>query len=89
LRRAVVIFTLAAVVVMMLVAATPAIAQDAKAAKAQAKAEAKAAKAQAKQQKQMPSSGGFSTDQAALLGLGAGALIVGGGILVGLRKTAR
>ncbi|MCA1715972.1 MAG: LPXTG cell wall anchor domain-containing protein [Actinobacteria bacterium] len=75
----------------LMVAAAPAMAQNDKAAKqAQkaAKAEAKAAKAAQKgdKMKEMPKTGGVPIN-ASLLGLGAGALLVGGGLLV--RKVTR
>jgi hypothetical protein len=76
---------------MVLMLAAPAMAQDDKAAKqAQraAKAEAKAAKAAQKgdKMKELPKSGGDPIN-ASLLGLGAGAMLVGGGLLV--RKVTR
>lgn len=82
---------LVAMLAMVLVFAAPVIAQDDKAAKqAQkaAKAEAKAAKAAQKgdKMKEMPKTGGVPIN-ASLLGLGAGVLLVGGGLLV--RKVAR
>jgi LPXTG-motif cell wall-anchored protein len=82
---------LVAMLTMVLMLAAPAMAQDDKAAKqAQkaAKAEAKAAKAAQKgdKMKEMPKTGGVSIN-ASLLGLGAGALLVGSGLLV--RKVAR
>jgi hypothetical protein len=82
---------LVAMLAMVLMLAAPAMAQDDKAAKqAQkaAKAEAKAAKAAQKdaKMKELPKSGGVPIN-ASLLGLGAGALLVGGGLLV--RKVAR
>ena len=82
---------LVAMLAMVLMLAAPAMAQDDKAAKqAQkaAKAEAKAAKAAQKgdKMKELPKSGGGPIN-ASLLGLGAGALLVGGGLLV--RKVAR
>ena len=83
---------LVAMLAMVLIAAaTPTMAQDDKAAKqAQeaAKAEAKAAKAAQPSDKikEMPKTGGV-TINASLLGLGAGALLVGGGLLV--RRVTR
>ena len=90
---------LVAMLAMVLIAAAaPTMAQDDKAAKqaqkaakqAQkaAKAEAKAAKAAQPSDKikEMPKSGGVPID-ASLLGLGAGVLLVGGGLLV--RKVTR
>ncbi|HVF01945.1 MAG TPA: LPXTG cell wall anchor domain-containing protein [Rubrobacteraceae bacterium] len=82
---------LVAMLTMVLMLAAPTMAQDDKAAKqAQkaAKAEAKAAKAAQKgdKMKEMPKTGGVSIN-ASLLGLGAGALLVGSGLLV--RKVAR
>lgn len=82
---------LVAMLALVLMLAAPAMAQDDKAAKqAQkaAKAEAKAAKAAQKgdKMKELPKSGGVPIN-ASLLGLGAGALLVGGGLLV--RKFTR
>jgi LPXTG-motif cell wall-anchored protein len=90
---------LVAMLAMVLIAAAaPTMAQDDKAAKqaqkaakqAQkaAKAEAKAAKAAQPSDKikEMPKTGGV-TINASLLGLGAGALLVGGGLLV--RRVTR
>ena len=90
---------LVAMLAMVLIAAaTPTMAQDDKAAKqaqkaakqAQkaAKAEAKAAKAAQPSDKikEMPKTGGAPIN-ASLLGLGAGALLVGGGLLV--RRVTR
>jgi hypothetical protein len=77
---------LVAMLAMVLMLAAPAMAQNDKAAKqAQkaAKAEAKAAKAAQKgdKMKELPKSGGVPIN-ASLFGLGAGALLVGGGLLV-------
>jgi hypothetical protein len=87
--------------VVMVAATSPAMAQqdkaakaEAKAAKAAAKAEAKAAKANAKagakaedkKMEQMPKTGGAPVS-AALLGLGGATLLVGGGLLV--RRVTR
>ncbi|HEX8260439.1 MAG TPA: LPXTG cell wall anchor domain-containing protein [Rubrobacteraceae bacterium] len=90
---------LVAMLAMVLIAAAaPTMAQDDKAAKqaqkaakqAQkaAKAEAKAAKAAqpSDKMKEMPKTGGVPIN-ASLLGLGAGALLVGGGLLV--RRVTR
>lgn len=82
---------------VLLAAAAPGMAQDDKAAKQAQKAEKqaqKAAKAEAKaaqpkpseKMKEMPKTGGIPIS-ASLLGLGAGALLVGGGLLV--RKATR
>jgi LPXTG-motif cell wall-anchored protein len=85
------VMLLVAMLAMVVMLATPAVAQDDKAAKqAQkaAKAEAKAAKAAQKgdKMKEMPKTGGVPIN-ASLLGLGAGALLVGSGLLV--RKVTR
>ena len=83
---------IAAVVVAIVATAGPAMAQD---PKAERKAERKAARQAAKQaqkaqnpgaQKQLPKSGGIPLDTS-LLGLGAGALLVGGGLVV--RRAVR
>ena len=88
LRRIMVVLMIAAVVVAIVATAGPAMAQD-------PKAERKAARQAARQaekaqnpgaQKQLPKSGGIPID-ASLLGLGAGALLVGGGLVV--RRAVR
>jgi hypothetical protein len=88
LRRILVILMITAVVVAIVATAGPAMAQD-------PKAERKAARQAAKQaqkaqnpgaQKQLPKSGGIPIDPS-LLGLGAGALLVGGGLVV--RRAVR
>jgi hypothetical protein len=88
MRKLMLLVTILTTVLML---TAPAMAQDDKAAKqAQkaAKAEAKAAKAAQKgdKMKEMPKTGGVPIN-ASLLGLGAGALLVGSGLLV--RKVAR
>jgi type II secretory pathway pseudopilin PulG len=92
LRRIMVVLMIAAVVVAVVATAGPAMAQD---PKAERKAERKAARQAAKQaqkaqnpgaQKQLPKSGGIPID-ASLLGLSAGALLVGGGLVV--RRAVR
>ena len=92
MRRIMVVLMIAAVVVAIVATAGPAMAQD---PKAERKAERKAARQAAKQaqkaqnpgaQKQLPKSGGIPIDPS-LLGLGAGALLVGGGLVV--RRAVR
>ena len=92
MRRIMVVLMVAAVMVAIAATAGPAMAQD---PKAERKAERKAAKQAAKQakraqnpgaQKQLPKSGGILMDPS-LLGIGAGALLVGGGLVV--RRTVR
>jgi len=89
MKRLTLLAAMLAIVVMTAMAA-PAMAQDNKAARqAQkaAKVEAKAAKAGEKNKMQeMPKTGGVAVD-ASLLGLGAGALLVGGGLVV--RRVTR
>jgi LPXTG-motif cell wall-anchored protein len=89
---------LAMLAMVLIAAAAPTMAQDDKAAKQAQKAAKqaqKAAKAEAKaaktaqpsdKMKEMPKTGGVPIN-ASLLGLGAGALLVGGGLLV--RKVTR
>ena len=80
---------LLAMVVVVSSVATPAMAQDPKAErKAERKAARQAAKAEAKNQmkQHLPKSGGVPVNPA-LLGLGASAMLVGGGLLV--RRVAR
>jgi ribosomal protein L12E/L44/L45/RPP1/RPP2 len=80
MKKLMLLLVMLAVVVM--VAAAPAMAQDNKAA---AKAQAKAAKNNDRM-KEMQKTGGVPID-ASLLGLGAGVLLVGGGLLV--RRVTR
>jgi LPXTG-motif cell wall-anchored protein len=92
------VLLVAMLAMVLIAAAAPTMAQDDKAAKqaqkaakqAQkaAKAEAKAAKAAqpSDKMKEMPKTGGVPIN-ASLLGLGAGALLVGGGLLV--RRVTR
>ena len=84
-RRILMVLTVAAVVALMVVTAVPAAAQTGGGEVAFAQEKEKG-KGKGKQ-KQMPDSGGFSGQQVALMGLGAGALLVGGGILVGVRRS--
>ncbi len=86
---------MAMLAMVLIAAATPTMAQDDKAAKQAQKAAKqaqKAAKAEAKaaqpsdKMKEMPKTGGVPIN-ASLLGLGAGALLVGGGLLV--RRVTR
>jgi hypothetical protein len=81
LKRIMVVLMIAAVVVAIVATAGPAMAQD-------PKAERKAARQAAKQAQkaQLPKSGGIPID-ASLLGLSAGALLVGGGLVV--RRAVR
>ncbi len=73
-------FLLAMLAVVLMVAAAPVMAQEEKKGKDKEKKEKK------DKMKEMPKTGGLPVD-ASLLGLGAGALLVGGGLLV--RKVAR
>jgi hypothetical protein len=75
---------LVAMLTMVLMLTAPAMAQDDKAAK-QAQKAAKAAQ-KGDKMKEMPKSGGVPIN-ASLLGIGAGALLVGSGLLV--RKVVR
>jgi LPXTG-motif cell wall-anchored protein len=88
LRRVISVLTAAFVVaVLVMVAAYPAVAQptSTKGEIAQAKQKGKA---KAKQQKAaMPPTGGISSGSVALVGLGASALLIGGGLVV--RKRPR
>ena len=88
MRKLILLLAMLAMVVVVTSVATPAMAQD-------PKAERKAARQAAKQaqkaqnpgaQKQLPKSGGIPIDPS-LLGLGAGALLVGGGLVV--RRAVR
>jgi LPXTG-motif cell wall-anchored protein len=92
------VLLVAMLAMVLIAAAAPTMAQDDKAAKQaqkaakqaqkSAKAEAKAAKAAqpSDKMKEMPKTGGVPIN-ASLLGLGAGALLVGGGLLV--RRVTR
>ena len=73
-------FLLAMLAVVLMVAAAPVVAQEEKKGKDKEKKEKK------DKMKEMPKTGGLPVD-ASLLGLGAGALLVGGGLLV--RKVTR
>jgi uncharacterized surface anchored protein len=91
MRKLMLLLAMLAMVVVVTSVAAPAMAQDPKAEKQAAKAEKQAAKAEkqaAKAQKdgQLPKSGGIPVNTA-LLGLGACAMLVGGGLLV--RRVTR
>ena len=98
MRKLILLLAMLAMVVVVTSVATPAMAQDPKAEKQAAKAEKQAIKAQkqaAKAQKagaknqmkeQLPKSGGVPVNPA-LLGLGASAMLIGGGLLV--RRVTR
>jgi hypothetical protein len=88
-RRVLMVLTVAAVVALMVVSAVPAAAQTGGGEVAFAQQKEKGKGKGKGKQKQMPESGGFSGQQVALMGLGAGALLVGGGILVGVRRSTR
>ena len=79
---------LLAMVVVVTSVATPAMAQDPKAERKAERKAARQAKAEAKNQmkEQLPKSGGVPVNPA-LLGLGASAMLVGGGLLV--RRVTR
>ena len=103
MKRIRLVLMAAAVMVVMVVAAVPAIAQTAQeeskeavVAKAEGESpkvvaeeakEAQKAKAKEEAKKEMPKTGGMTVSGAALLALGAGALLVGGGLVV--RRIAR
>ena len=91
MRRIMVVLMIAAVMIVIVATAGPAMAQD---PKAERKAERKAARQAAKQaqkaqnpgtQKQLPATGGISAGSVALVGTGA--LLVGGGLVV--RRAVR
>ena len=87
MRKSTLLIAMLAMVVIMVSVAGPALAQDPKAERKAARQAAKAEKAGAKSQmKDLPKTGGvpFNT---AVLGLGAGAMLVGGGLLV--RRVTR
>ena len=89
MRKLTLLLAMLAMVVMVTSVTAPAMAQDPKAErKAERKAARQAAKAEAKNQmkQQLPKSGGIPVN-AALLGLGACAMLVGGGLLV--RRVTR
>ncbi len=98
MKRIALVLSVAAVVAMLMVVAAPAIAQDPKEekkdaeavqqdpkadpkAKEEEKKEAKKAEEE-KKKEDLPKSGGISGTDAALLGLGATALLIVGGLLV-------
>ena len=84
MRRTILVLTVAAIIAAMVaVTAVPAAAQTTgEIAQAQQKGKAKA-----KQKAAMPQTGGISPGSVALLGLGASALLIGGGLVV--RRRAR
>ena len=91
MRKLILLLAMLAMVVVVTSVAAPAMAQDPKAEKQAAKAEKQAAKVQKQagakdQMKEMPKTGGVPVN-AALLGLGACAMLVGGGLLV--RRVTR
>ncbi len=92
MKKLMLLIAMLAMVVVLASVAGPAIAQDPKAerkaARQAAKAEAKAAKAAqpSAKMKEMPKTGGVPVNTA-LLGLGASAMLVGGGLLV--RRVTR
>ena len=91
MRKLILLLAMLAMVVVVTSVAAPAMAQDPKAEKQAAKAEKQAAKAEKQagakdQMKEMPKTGGVPVN-AALLGLGACAMLVGGGLLV--RRVTR
>jgi LPXTG-motif cell wall-anchored protein len=73
----------AAVVALMVVATAPAAAQKLGIGMPHAEPE----KGKKAKMKEMPKTGGISIGKAALVGLGAGSLLVGGGLVV--RRTVR
>ena len=90
MRKLMLLLAMLAMVVVVTSVAAPAMAQDPKAEKQAIKAQKQAAKAEKaaakKQMKEMPKTGGVPVN-AALLGLGACAMLVGGGLLV--RRVTR
>ena len=97
MRKLMLLLAMLAMVVVVASVAAPAMAQDPKAEKQAIKAEKQAIKAQKqaakaekaaakKQMKEMPKTGGIPVSTA-LLGLGACAMLVGGGLLV--RRVTR
>ena len=90
MRKLMLLLAMLAMVVVVASVAAPAMAQDPKAEKQAIKAQKQAAKAEKaaakKQMKEMPKTGGIPVSTA-LLGLGACAMLVGGGLLV--RRVTR
>jgi hypothetical protein len=88
MRKLILLLAMLAMVVVVTSVAAPAMAQDPKAERKAARQAAKAEKQAAKAQKagQLPKSGGIPVNTA-LLGLGASAMLVGGGLLV--RRVTR
>lgn len=96
MRRIALVLSVAAVVAMLMVIAAPAMAQGSLAIvaiqedKEKMKEDPKMKEEMKKEEekkKDLPKSGGISGSDAALLGLGASALLVGGGLLV--RRVVR
>ncbi len=73
------VLTVAVVVALMVVATAPAAAQKLGTGMPHAEPE----KGKKAKMKEVPKTGGISIDKAALVGLGAGSLLVGGGLVVG------
>ena len=91
MRKLILLLAMLAMVVVVTSVTAPAMAQDPKAEKQAAKAEKQAAKVQKQagakdQMKEMPKTGGVPVN-ATLLGLGACAMLVAGGLLV--RRVTR
>ena len=94
MRKLMLLLAMLAMVVVVTSVAAPAMAQDPKAEKQAQKAEKQAQKVQKQaqkagakdQMKEMPKTGGVPVNTA-LLGLGASAMLVGGGLLV--RRVTR
>jgi hypothetical protein len=79
MKRIILVLTAALLLAAMMVAVAPAMAQDEK--KEDTKTEEKKEdKGKMKEEKDLPKSGGLPID-ASLLGLGAGVLLVGGGLV--------
>ncbi|MBA4115949.1 MAG: hypothetical protein H0X71_05825 [Rubrobacter sp.] len=91
MKRIILLLTAALIMAAMTVAVAPAMAQEEKKKEEEKKEEKKdkmeEKKDEKKDEKDLPKSGGLPVS-ASLLGLGAGALLVGGG-LVALRTTRR
>jgi len=90
MKRIILVLTAALLLAAMMVAAAPAFAQDEKKKEEEKKEEEKKdekKKDEKKEEKDLPKSGGLPIDPS-LLGIGAGALLVGGG-LVAVRVARR
>lgn len=87
MKRIILVLTAALILAAMTVAVAPAMAQEEKKKEEEKKEKMEEKKEEKKEEKDLPKSGGLPIN-ASLLGLGAGVLLVGGG-LVAVRASRR